>query len=82
MFAKRFGLLCLLAMALVLSFSDTSEARYLSTRASGDRVDKIRELLKELLETEIEKEDQGDAPPRWHPESKLFYKREAPQTKH
>lgn len=45
-----------------------------------DRLDKLRELLKELLETEIEKEEyQADAPPRWHPESKLFYKREVQQ---
>lgn len=66
----------------MLAFSDTSEARYLSTRGSADRIDKLKELLKELLETEIEKEDQGDAPPRWHPESKLFYKREVAETKH
>ncbi|KAJ8981862.1 hypothetical protein NQ317_008209 [Molorchus minor] len=52
------------------------EARYLPTRSNNDRIDKLRELLKELLESEIEKEEMGDVP-RWHPESKLFYKREA-----
>lgn len=30
----------------------------------------------QLLETEIEKEEMSDSP-RWHPENKLFYKREA-----
>lgn len=35
--------------------------------------------LFQLLQSEIEKEEyQADAPQRWHPENKLFYKREAP----
>ncbi|GJQ78150.1 hypothetical protein Trydic_g2482 [Trypoxylus dichotomus] len=61
------------------------EARYLPARGSPERLEKLRELLKEvsklyqfvqLLENEIEKEDFADQGPRWHPESKLFYKRE------
>ncbi|KAG5885665.1 hypothetical protein JTB14_001947 [Gonioctena quinquepunctata] len=71
-------LLCSLCLIFaVLSLDSGVEARYLPTRANGDRVDKLREMLKELLESEIEKEEMGDVP-RWHPESKLFYKREAP----
>lgn len=55
------------------------EGRYLPTRGNNDRLDKLKELLKELLENEIEKEEfQPEGPPRWHPESKLFYKREVP----
>lgn len=35
--------------------------------------------IQKLLENEIEKEDyQPDAGPRWHPDRKLFYKREVP----
>ncbi|KAL3271436.1 hypothetical protein HHI36_021922 [Cryptolaemus montrouzieri] len=82
MLAKFTPFFLLLAIVAILSITETSEARYLTARASGDKIDKLRELLKELLETEIEKEDQGDAPPRWHPESKLFYKREVPEIKH
>lgn len=67
----------LFAVTLVLMAVSLQEtkARYLPPRGSGDRIDKLRELLKELLESEIEREDQ-DAPPRYHPENKLFYKRE------
>ncbi|XP_017777211.1 PREDICTED: uncharacterized protein LOC108563131 [Nicrophorus vespilloides] len=74
-------LLCVLAALLLINLSEVSEARYLPTRAKVDRLDKLRELLKELLESEIEKEEYQaqDAPPRWHPEQKLFYKREIPQ---
>ncbi|KAK9753109.1 hypothetical protein QE152_g3655 [Popillia japonica] len=56
-----------------------SEARYLPVRGSPERLEKLRELLKELLENEIDKEDMTDQGPRWHPESKLFYKREIPK---
>ncbi|KAK4878600.1 hypothetical protein RN001_011106 [Aquatica leii] len=57
------------------------EGRYLPTRSNTDRLDKLKELLKELLENQIEKEEyQQDGPPRWHPESKLFYKREIPNS--
>ncbi|XP_044260703.1 uncharacterized protein LOC123008767 [Tribolium madens] len=72
-----------LVLALVFVIFATlavqSEGRYLPTRSNGDRIEKLRELLKDLFENEVEKEEyQADAPPRWHPESKLFYKREAP----
>lgn len=66
-------------MVIFLLNSCVVEGRYLPTRANTDRLDKLKELLKELLETEIEKEEvQPEGPPRWHPESKLFYKREIP----
>ncbi|CAG9861229.1 unnamed protein product [Phyllotreta striolata] len=75
-----FGAIFLVFLAIALDSS--VEGRYLPTRANGDRIEKLRELLKEvskvysLLESELEKEEMGDVP-RWHPESKLFYKREA-----
>nr|CAI5831080.1 unnamed protein product [Callosobruchus analis] len=84
MFSKSFlvsSALFLLVCTVLLE--SKVNARYLPTRGNGDRIDKLRELLKEvsrlywLLESEIEKEEMGDAP-RWHPETKLFYKREAP----
>lgn len=106
MFNKKLSLVVLFVVFATLAFETRHmvSARYLPTRANGDRVDKLKELLKEvsrlykvdflenrkslicslcgpfqLLENEIEKEEyQADAPPRWHPESKLFYKREVP----
>lgn len=68
--------LCTVMLVAVVLPPSTS-ARYLPTRSNNDRLDKLRELLKELLENEIEKEEyQPDAPPRWHADRKLFYKRE------
>uniref|UniRef100_A0A6P7G0K9 Uncharacterized protein LOC114332581 n=1 Tax=Diabrotica virgifera virgifera TaxID=50390 RepID=A0A6P7G0K9_DIAVI len=73
----------LFLILVTVTLRSQAEARYLPTRANGDRIEKLRELLKEvskvysLLESELEKEEMGDVP-RWHPESKLFYKREAP----
>ncbi|EFA05689.1 uncharacterized protein Proc [Tribolium castaneum] len=67
------------ALVFVVFATLAVEGRYLPTRSNGDRIEKLRELLKDLFENEVEKEEyQADAPPRWHPESKLFYKREAP----
>ncbi|KAJ3651418.1 hypothetical protein Zmor_017462 [Zophobas morio] len=81
MFDRKFvfAVLFVIFATLALETRHTVEARYLPTRSNSDRVDKLKELLKDLLESEIEKEEyQADAPPRWHPESKLFYKREVP----
>ncbi|CAH1381675.1 hypothetical protein MTP99_005619 [Tenebrio molitor] len=81
MFDRKFVFAVFLVVfaTLALETRHTVEARYLPTRSNGDRVDKLRELLKDLLQSEIEKEEyQADAPQRWHPENKLFYKREAP----
>ncbi|RZC37362.1 uncharacterized protein BDFB_001493 [Asbolus verrucosus] len=77
MFDRRFtfAVFFVVLATLALETRHTVEARYLPTRSNGEKVDKIRELLKELLENELE---EYDPPPRWHPESKLFYKREAP----
>ncbi|XP_074041824.1 uncharacterized protein isoform X2 [Leptinotarsa decemlineata] len=80
MLSKTLFFSSLFVVFAVLLLDASVEARYLPTRANGDRVDKLREMLKELLESEIEKEEMGDVP-RWHPESKLFYKREAPTPK-
>nr|XP_022908376.1 uncharacterized protein LOC111419748 [Onthophagus taurus] len=66
-----------LVMVVLFNFCGDVEARYLPTRGNGDKLDKLRELLKELLETEIENNENYDSQPRWHPESRLFYKREA-----
>ncbi|XP_031331430.1 uncharacterized protein LOC116162048 [Photinus pyralis] len=69
----------LAALLAILMSGNVAEGRYLPTRGNSDRLDKLKELLKELLENQIEKEEyQQDGPPRWHPESKLFYKREVP----
>ncbi|XP_018564611.1 uncharacterized protein LOC108905984 [Anoplophora glabripennis] len=78
MFSRSFVISALFVILSAILLDSQAEARYLPTRANGERVDKLRELLKELLESEIEKEEMGDVP-RWHPESKLFYKREAPE---
>ncbi|XP_060533710.1 uncharacterized protein LOC132706397 [Cylas formicarius] len=59
---------------LVFAVDETVEGRYLPTRSNGDKIDKIRELLKDILESEMEK-DEPD-PPRWRPESKFLYKRD------
>ncbi|KAJ8956113.1 hypothetical protein NQ318_016567 [Aromia moschata] len=82
MYTKSIMISALFVVLAALILDSQVEARYLPTRANGDRIDKLRELLTEvskiyrLLESEIEKEERGDVP-RWHPESKLFYKREA-----
>ncbi|KAK5638215.1 hypothetical protein RI129_012510 [Pyrocoelia pectoralis] len=80
MSAQKLFVLTLLAVTFTfLINTNMVEGRYLPTRGSNDRLDKLKELLKELLENQIEKEEyQQDGPPRWHPESKLFYKREVP----
>ncbi|KAJ8916075.1 hypothetical protein NQ315_010943 [Exocentrus adspersus] len=82
MFSRSLLLSALFLVLAAVIFDSHVEARYLPTRSNGDRIDKLRELLKEvskmyrLLENEIEKEEMSDVP-RWHPDSKLFYKREA-----
>ncbi|XP_019877638.1 uncharacterized protein LOC109605489 [Aethina tumida] len=77
MFSKQLVLAMFLVM-FAATFLDhvAVEARYLPTRSNGERIDKLKELLRELLENEIEKDELGDVP-RWHPESRTFYKREA-----
>ncbi|CAH1118388.1 unnamed protein product [Phaedon cochleariae] len=86
MLSKSILLSFLFVILASILLNDGVQARMLPTRSNGDRVDKLREMLKEvskvysLLESEIEKEEMGDVP-RWHPESKLFYKREAPASK-
>ncbi|XP_030754990.1 uncharacterized protein LOC115881588 [Sitophilus oryzae] len=74
MVSKSVFLLCVLLAIFALSRHET-EARYLPTRSNGDRIDKLRELLKDLLETELEKEDAEVT--RYRPDSKIYFKREA-----
>lgn len=64
----------ILVILIALTAEYKVEARYLPTRANGDRIDKLRELLKDLLESELDKEEPDS--PRWRPESKYFVKRE------
>ncbi|XP_063930521.1 uncharacterized protein LOC135142696 [Zophobas morio] len=81
MFDRKFVFTALFVIfaTLGLETRHTVEARYLPTRSNGDRVDKLKELLKDLLENEIAREEyQADAPPRWHLDSRLLYKREVP----
>ncbi|CAG9770775.1 unnamed protein product [Ceutorhynchus assimilis] len=66
-----------LATVLMLTFlisEHTTHARYLPTRSNGDRIDKLRELLKDLLESELEKEETDTQ--RWRPDSKYLVKRD------
>ncbi|XP_066251523.1 uncharacterized protein Proc [Euwallacea similis] len=60
----------------VLVLQHDIEARYLPTRSNGDRVDKIRELLKDLLESELETGESSDVQ-RWMHDGKYYVKREA-----
>ncbi|KAH1018114.1 uncharacterized protein LOC109540012 [Dendroctonus ponderosae] len=62
----------LLLAALVSEYR--VEARYLPTRSNGDRIDKLRELLKDLLESEIDKEESETQ--KWRPDIKYFVKRD------
>lgn len=60
----------ILVILTTLATKYEAEARYLPTRSNGDRIDKLRELLKDLLESELEKDEAE--PPRWRPENKYF----------
>nr|AXF48201.1 proctolin [Laodelphax striatellus] len=63
----RAVLMLAVAAALVLGALITADARYLPTRRSqDDRLDRLRELLKDLLESEDHSEY----------DRRLFYKRE------
>ncbi|CAH1383463.1 hypothetical protein MTP99_007440 [Tenebrio molitor] len=75
MFARKFFFsACLvLFVTLALERSRTVHARYLPTRSNGDRVDKLRELLRDMLEKELDDEYQGYVISRMHPENKLSY---------
>nr|QGA72571.1 proctolin [Rhynchophorus ferrugineus] len=75
MVSKSVLLICIMVAVFALISQHQTEARYLPTRSNGDRIDKLRELLKDLLESELEKEDPEVA--RWRPESKVYFKREA-----
>ncbi|XP_069702941.1 uncharacterized protein Proc [Periplaneta americana] len=61
----------LLALVLVALYAAT-EARYLPTRSQDDRLDRLRELLRDLLESEIEKSNVNNY------ERRMLYKREVP----
>lgn len=61
----------LLALVLVAFYAAT-EARYLPTRSQDDRLDRLRELLRDLLESEAEKTNVNNY------ERRILYKREVP----
>ncbi|XP_071439587.1 uncharacterized protein Proc [Hetaerina americana] len=64
----------LLAALVVIALSNWGvEARYLPTRSQDDRLERLRELIKDLLDTELEKP--GNQNELF--ERKLVYKREA-----
>ncbi|KAJ3618466.1 hypothetical protein MTP99_006458 [Tenebrio molitor] len=75
MFARKFFFTAcfVLFVSLALETSHTVHARYLPTRSNGDRVDKLRELLRDLLEKELDDGYQGYVFSKWHPENKLSY---------
>lgn len=45
---KLFFVTFLITIVILTLLNDTTEARYLPTRSSSDRVDKLKELLKEV----------------------------------
>ncbi|XP_075210682.1 proctolin [Lycorma delicatula] len=61
-----------IAAVLILGALLTVEARYLPTRSQEDRLDRLRELLRDLLESEGERPIDYDR--------RGFYKREMPMT--
>jgi hypothetical protein len=61
----------LLALVLLAVYV-TTEARYLPTRSQDDRLDRLRELLRDLLESEIEKTNVNNY------DRRILYKREVP----
>ncbi|XP_046388001.1 uncharacterized protein LOC124157375 [Ischnura elegans] len=64
----------LLAALVIIALSNWgAEARYLPTRSQDDRLERLRELIKDLLDTELEKP--GNQNELF--ERKLVYKREA-----
>lgn len=51
MLSRTFVISVLLLTFVVLNLNQQTEARYLPTRSNGDRLDKLRELLKEVRYT-------------------------------
>uniref|UniRef100_A0A336MKY3 CSON003257 protein n=1 Tax=Culicoides sonorensis TaxID=179676 RepID=A0A336MKY3_CULSO len=44
--------ICIILLITVMSLFDTANARMLPTRSNEDQLDKLRELLRDILETE------------------------------
>ncbi|KDR11073.1 uncharacterized protein LOC110837415 [Zootermopsis nevadensis] len=63
----------LLALMLVVMYAAT-EARYLPTRSQDDRLDRLRELLRDLLESEVEKTNVNNN----SYDRRMLYKRQVP----
>nr|UES72890.1 proctolin [Carausius morosus] len=68
------GRFTVMLMLLVVCVWAVTEARYLPTRGQDDRLDRLRELLRDLLEGEMEKTSNANSYDRH-----LIYKREVPE---
>ncbi|KAL1501695.1 hypothetical protein ABEB36_006977 [Hypothenemus hampei] len=74
----------LLVLLIVILAEPQVEARYLPTRSNTDKIDKLRDLLKDLLESDLDDTDAQrwrsnleTGTLRWNPNSKYYVKREA-----
>ncbi|XP_066995346.1 uncharacterized protein Proc [Anabrus simplex] len=47
-------LVCLIVVLMVVAVKE-GQARYLPTRSQDDRIDRLRDLIRDLLESEVDK---------------------------
>lgn len=66
-------LVLLLVVALALNALAGVDARYLPTRGQDDRLDRLRELIRDLLENEVDKYDANMPADLFGPERAATY---------